>query len=145
MTDLILNFGGQRQLALQRGRAHDPFALGQHTHQLAIGVHLNEAEQRGAVLLGHPVGRLDFATARDMREESFVASGVGFLYDGHLLFSATKDQRRRTNRLSMRTQRALRQLGLSSFVLGRQYRSSSSIFSRISSAVGITLDMSAAL
>jgi hypothetical protein len=42
-------------------RAHDPFALGQDAHQLAVGVHLDEPEHGDPVLVGHPVGRLDLA------------------------------------------------------------------------------------
>ena len=41
---LVLDLGGQRQLPLERRRAHDPLALGQHAHQLAVGVHLDEAQ-----------------------------------------------------------------------------------------------------
>ena len=66
MTDLVLDLGREGQLPAQRRRAHDPFALGQDAHELAVGVHLDEAQDARPVLVGHPVVRLDLATADDV-------------------------------------------------------------------------------
>ena len=61
MPHLVLDLRGQRELPAEGRRPHDPFAFGEDAHQLAVGVHLDEAEHRGPVLVGHPVGRLDLA------------------------------------------------------------------------------------
>ena len=73
MTDLVLHLAGQRQLAAQGGSAKDPLAFGQDAHQLGVGVHLDELQDRGPIVVGHPVVRLDLAAARDMRVEGFVS------------------------------------------------------------------------
>ena len=59
MADLVLDLRGQRELSLQRRRAQDPVALGEHAHQLRVRVHLDELRQPRAVLVRHPVARLD--------------------------------------------------------------------------------------
>ena len=64
VPDLVLDLGRQGELAAQRRSAHQPLALGQDAHQLAVGVHLDEAQDRRPVLVGHPVGRLDLARPR---------------------------------------------------------------------------------
>jgi hypothetical protein len=69
MSDLVLHLRGQRQLPLQRGRAQDPLALGEDAHQLAVPVHLDELDELRAVVVGHPVGRLDLAAGLDVLEE----------------------------------------------------------------------------
>ena len=61
VADLVLDLGGQRELAAQGRRPHQPLALGEHAHQLGVRVHLDEAQDGGPVLVGHPVGRLDLA------------------------------------------------------------------------------------
>ena len=66
MADLVLDLRGERELPAQRRRPHDPLALGEDAHQLAVGVHLDEAQDLGPVLVGHPVGRLDLAAVRDV-------------------------------------------------------------------------------
>ena len=69
VADLVLDLGGQRALALQRRGAGDPLALGQRAHDLAVGVHLDELEVQPAVLVGHPVVRLDQLARVDPLEE----------------------------------------------------------------------------
>ena len=69
VTDLVLDLGGQGQLAAQGGGAEDPLALGEHAHQLAVGVHLHELEHCGTIVIRHPVVRLDLAAARDVGVE----------------------------------------------------------------------------
>ncbi len=73
VPDLVLDLGGQGQLAAQGRRPHQPLALGQDAHQLAVGVHLDEAQDGGPVLVGHPVGRLDLEPGRDVLLEQRVA------------------------------------------------------------------------
>src|SRR5205823_2600223 len=51
-------------------RAEDPLTLREHAHQLGVGVHLDELEHRGAVVVRHPVVRLDLAAAHHVRVES---------------------------------------------------------------------------
>src|SRR5690606_10124305 len=62
MPRLVLDLRGHGELALERRRAQDPVALRQRAHDLGVGVHLDEADQPLAVLVGHPVARLDLAT-----------------------------------------------------------------------------------
>ena len=69
MPDLVLDLRGERELPLERRRAQDPVALGEHAHQLRVRVHLDELRQPRAVLVGHPVARLDEAAGLDVREE----------------------------------------------------------------------------
>ena len=45
VPDLVLDLRGQRELPLQRRRAEDPVALGQHAHQLRVAVHLDELDR----------------------------------------------------------------------------------------------------
>ena len=72
VPDLVLDLRGQGQLPAQGRRPHQPLALGQDAHQLAVGVHLDEAQDGRPVLVGHPVGRLDLAAGRDVRLEQRV-------------------------------------------------------------------------
>ncbi len=65
MAGLVLHLGQQDRLAAQRGRAGDPVALGLHADDLGVRVLGHLADQRGAVLLRHPVARLDPVVARD--------------------------------------------------------------------------------
>jgi hypothetical protein len=69
MPDLVLHLRGQRELALQRRRAKDPLALRQDAHQLRVAVHLDELQELRPVVVGHPVPRLDLATALDVFEK----------------------------------------------------------------------------
>jgi hypothetical protein len=73
VADLVLDLGRQGELSTERRRPHEPLAFGQDAHQLAVGVHLDEAEDRFPVLVGHPVGRLDLAAADDVLFEMAVA------------------------------------------------------------------------
>jgi hypothetical protein len=73
VADLVLHLRGEGELSLQRRRAEDPFALGQHAHQLRVAVHLDELPQPRAVLVGHPVGRLDLTAVLDVFEEFLLA------------------------------------------------------------------------
>ena len=69
MADLVLHLGGEGELAPQGRRTEQPFALRQDAHQLAVGVHLHEAEDALAILVGHPVAGLDLAAGLDVRFE----------------------------------------------------------------------------
>ena len=69
MPDLVLDLARQGELSTQRRRAHDPVALGQHAHQLGVRVHLDELQDGGAVLVGHPVVRLDLSAGADVGVE----------------------------------------------------------------------------
>ena len=62
----VLHLGQQDGLALERGRARNPVALGQHADDFAVGVLADLAHQGLAVGLGHPVLRLDLAVAVDL-------------------------------------------------------------------------------
>ena len=75
VADLVLDLAGERQLPAQRRRPHDPVSLGEHAHQLGVGVHLDELEDRGAVLVRHPVVRLDLAAGADVGEEGVRVPG----------------------------------------------------------------------
>ena len=76
MADLVLDLARQGELSTQRRRPHDPVALGQDAHQLRVGVHLDELQDRGAVLVGHPVVRLDLAAGADVGEERLRVTGL---------------------------------------------------------------------
>ncbi len=69
VADLVLDLGREGQLALEGRGPQDPLPLGQHAHQLGVGVHLDEPADGPAVLLGHPVGRLHLATRGDVPVE----------------------------------------------------------------------------
>ena len=77
VADLVLDLRGQGELALQRGRAQDPVALREHAHQLRIAVHLDELDQPGAVLVGHPIVGLDEAAALDVLEKCLLTGFHG--------------------------------------------------------------------
>ena len=66
MPDLVLDLGGERELPAQGRRAHEPLALGEDAHQFAVGVHLDEAQDRRPVLIRHPVRGLHFQPGGDM-------------------------------------------------------------------------------
>ena len=65
MAGLVLHLGHQDRLALQRRRARDPVALGQHADDLGMRVLRNLPDQRLAVRLRHPVLRLDLDVGVD--------------------------------------------------------------------------------
>ena len=69
MPDLVLDLRGERELALQRGGAEDPVALGENAHQLRVAVHLDELDEPRAVLVGHPVSGFDLSAGLDVVEE----------------------------------------------------------------------------
>ena len=70
----VLHLGGQRQLALQRRRAEDPLALGEHAHQLGVAVHLDELHEPRAVLVGHPVAGLDESAGLHVLEKFLLSA-----------------------------------------------------------------------
>jgi hypothetical protein len=65
VAGLVLHLGEQDRLAAQRRGTGDPVALGLHTDDLGVGVLGDLADQGLAVLLRHPVARLDPVVARD--------------------------------------------------------------------------------
>ena len=74
MARFVLHLGGERQLALQRRRAEDPLALGEHAHQLRVAVHLDELHEPSAVLVGHPVTGLDEPAGLDVLEKLLLSA-----------------------------------------------------------------------
>src|SRR5205814_9000809 len=58
-------------------RAPQPFAFGADAHQLAVGMHLDEAEDGHPIFVGHPVGRFDLEPGLDMRLEQGESLIVG--------------------------------------------------------------------
>ena len=69
VAGLVLHLGQQDRLAPQRRRPGDPVALGLHADDLGVRVLGDLADQRLAVVLRHPVARLDPVVARDGRLE----------------------------------------------------------------------------
>src|SRR4029079_16566974 len=69
VADLILDLGGERQLALEGRRPGDPRPLREGPHHLGVGVHLDELQGGQAVLVGHPLARLDLLARVDARLE----------------------------------------------------------------------------
>jgi hypothetical protein len=69
VADLVLHLRGQRELPLEGRRAEDPLPLGQDAHQLGVAVHLDELDQLGPIVVGHPVARLDLPAALHVLEE----------------------------------------------------------------------------
>ena len=61
VTDLVLGLRQHRHLVAQTRRARDPVSFGQPTHQLTVGMHLNERKHRLAIFVGHVVIRLNNA------------------------------------------------------------------------------------
>ena len=78
VAGLVLHLGEEDGLALQRGRAGDPVALGELADDLGMGVLADLADQRLAVALGHPLLGLDLLVAVDALLE-------GALLGRHLL------------------------------------------------------------
>ena len=88
---LVLHLGKQDRLALQRGRAGDPVALGQLSDDLGMGMLADLADQRLAVALGHPLLGLDLLAAVDallegalLRSHLVVRLGAGAVGRDHL-------------------------------------------------------------
>ncbi len=73
---LVLHLREQDGLALERRRARDPVALGQHADDLAVRVLADLTDQRLAVALRHPVLRFDEFAARDLGVELGLVLGV---------------------------------------------------------------------
>ena len=69
VADLVLHLRRERELPLQRRRLEDPLALGQHAHQLAVRVHLDELDELLPVLLRQPVRRLGLASLLHVGQE----------------------------------------------------------------------------
>jgi len=69
LADLVLDLAGQRQFAAQVRRPQDPVALRKDPHELAVGVHLDELQDGGPIVVRHPVIGLDLAPGRDVRIE----------------------------------------------------------------------------
>jgi hypothetical protein len=69
VPDLVLNLRGQGELPLKCRRAEDPLPLGQHAHELGVPVHLDELDQLGPVLVGHPVAGLDLPAGLHVLEK----------------------------------------------------------------------------
>jgi len=82
MAALVLDLGQQDGLALERGRAGDPVALGQHANDLGVGVLADLAHQGLAVVLGHPVLGLD--------EVAIIDAGLKALFKQRLLGRADR-------------------------------------------------------
>ena len=79
MPDFVLDLRREGELPAKRRRPHDPLALGEHAHQLRVGVHFDEPEHRGPVLVRHPVVGLDLAAGANVgleQLESFVVRQV---------------------------------------------------------------------
>jgi hypothetical protein len=73
VPDLVLHLRGQGELPLERRRPEDPLALGEHAHELGVGVHLDELPEARAVLVRHPVVGLDLTSGLDVLEELTLA------------------------------------------------------------------------
>ena len=65
VTRLVLHLGGEDGLATQRWGPRDPFTLGLHPDDLAVGVLGDLADQRLSVVVGHPVIGFDAVVALD--------------------------------------------------------------------------------
>jgi len=69
VPDLILDLGNEGEFALERRCIRDPFPFRQCPADLAVGVHVDQADELLAILGRHPVGRLDFLAALNPRFE----------------------------------------------------------------------------
>ena len=69
VAHLVLDLRGEGELSLERRRPEDPVALREDAHQLRVRVHLDELRQASAVLVGHPLARLDEPAGLDVGEE----------------------------------------------------------------------------
>src|SRR5918999_2325742 len=80
---LVLDLGREGELPAERRGPGDPLPFGQAAHHLRVGVHLDELEERLAILVGHPVPRLDLLAGVDAGFELgpalFVAHDVSSL------------------------------------------------------------------
>jgi hypothetical protein len=65
VTGLVLHLRQEDRLTAQAGGAGEPVALGLHADDLGVRVLGNLAHERGAVLLRHPVARLDAVVVLD--------------------------------------------------------------------------------
>jgi len=72
MAALVLHLGQQDRLALQRRRAGDPVAFGQHADDLGMGVLADLAQQRLAVVVRHPVLGFDEVAGVDAIVEALL-------------------------------------------------------------------------
>ncbi len=62
VADLVLGLGQHRHLGADARRLGDPVPLGEPTHELGVGVHLDEREDRCPVVAGHVVVHFDDAS-----------------------------------------------------------------------------------
>ena len=76
---LVLHLGDERHLPLQRRRAGDPVAFGQHAHDLGMRVLGHHPDELLPVALGHPVLGLDRLAGGDPRLESGVERVLGMV------------------------------------------------------------------
>ena len=78
MPAFVLDLRHQDRFSLQRRRAADPVAFGQHADDLRMRVLLNLADQRAPIGFRHPILRLDFYVGVDARlERRFVRRQIG--------------------------------------------------------------------
>ena len=82
VAGLVLHLGEQDRLPLQRRRAADPVALGQHADDLGVRVLADLAHQRLAVVVGHPVLGLDEVAGVDAGVERRLARDLVGRADG---------------------------------------------------------------
>ncbi len=73
VAGLVLDLGHEDRLALQRRCPGDPVALGLHADDLGVGVLGDLADQRLAVVVGHPVRRFDLLVGVDEGVESLLS------------------------------------------------------------------------
>ena len=59
MAALVLNLCDEHRFTTQGGRASNPVAFGQHSHDLGVGVLRDLPDQGLAIGIGHPVLGLD--------------------------------------------------------------------------------------
>ena len=77
MPHLVLDLGGEGELPAQGGSAHEPLALRQDPHELAVRVHLDEAQDGRPVGVGHRIGGFHGAAPGDVRLEGGEEPGIG--------------------------------------------------------------------
>src|SRR5688500_6149719 len=66
MTHFVLHLRRERHLALERRRTWDLLALGDRSHDLRVGMHLDELQDAVAVVVGHPILGFDLAAGFDV-------------------------------------------------------------------------------
>ena len=79
VPDLVLDLGRQGELAAERRRPHQPLALGEDAHELGVGVHLHETQDRGPVFVGHGVRGFHRPARREVRLEALEPGFIGLV------------------------------------------------------------------